>query len=446
MGWSMAVSYTAVRGAIAACAMLLPVPVIAQYIGAPPPPMPAAPVGLENPTNALARNIRILAQRPRDFTALVGAGRAALATGNAEASIGFFGRAADVWPAAPAPKAGMGAALVALGEASRALLQFDQAQRLGAPVTSFAAERGLARDLLGQQSLAQADYRLVLNGPDAAEARRRLALSLAISGDRAGALATLTPLLQRSDVATNRVRAFVLALGGDPDAAERALDTSVPGMSSRLDPFFRRLPALSAAQKAAAVHLGIIPGNGSSSEIASAVPIFTPVPSASRAPIPRALQVAPPSTFRITTQPVSGDQLAGIDSLLRQPAQTAVVSPPPAPQPHYEIATTSRAGRSFVATTPSAPAPKRYWVQLANGTNEAALGDQFARIVARKPAMFAGIRPYVSQVGERTKLLVGPFKNDDDSQIFVDNLAEVRIDGFSWTSPEGQPVRKLAAP
>ena len=46
-------------------------------------------------------------------------------------------------------------------------------------------DRGLAYDLLGQQAQAQADYRAALSGADADEARRRLALSLAISGDYA---------------------------------------------------------------------------------------------------------------------------------------------------------------------------------------------------------------------------------------------------------------------
>ena len=88
----------------------------------------------------------------------------------------------------------------------------------------------------------------------------------------------------------------------------------------------------------------------------------------------------------------------------------------------------------------------RVWVQLASGSSEAALAGQFERLAAREPDLFAGIRPYVSQVDGRAKLLVGPFKNSDDSKIFIDNLADARIDGFSWTSPEGQVVRRLATP
>ena len=412
------------RTSLAAAALLLAGPGHAQYIDGAAPPLPVAPLGAEGPADALARNVRILAQSPRDYKALVGAGRAALATGDAEAAVGFFGRAADVWPTAPAPKAGMGAALAAMGEAAQALPEFDKAQRAGAAVESFAADRGLARDLLGQQALAQADYRLGLNGPDAAEARRRLALSLAISGDRAGAQTALAPLLMRPDTATSRTRAFVLALGGDPDGADRALDAAMPGLSSRLDPFFRRLSTLSPAQKAAAVHLGIFPGDGSATQVAG----VTPPPAA--------------PSYRLETQPVTGDRLAGIDALLRQPSHAPSASRPPAPPP----AIVAVAAPPPAQPTPRPFAIKRVWVQLASGTDEAALGAQFSRIVARKPELFTGIRPFVSQVDGKTKLLIGPFHNSDDSATFIEDLADARIDGFTWTSPEGQLVRKLDTP
>ena len=419
-------------------ALVLSGPAHAQYIGEAPPPLPVAPIGLETPSDALARNVRILAQSPRNYPALLGAGRAALATGDAEAAVGFFGRAADISPNAPAPKAGMGSALAALGEAREALAEFDKAQRLGALVSSLALDRGLARDLLGQQALAQADYRLALTGPDSAEARRRLSLSLAISGNRLEAMSTLAPLLQRSDVSTNRVRAFVLALGGDAAGAGRALDQSVPGMSRQLDPFFRRLPGLNPAQKAAAVHLGVMPGNGLSNSDTglAAGPVFGPPPSASSSGLaPRAsgTLIAPTPRGSIIT-----DRLAGIDELLRQPSEAAkpLVTRPPAP------VAAPAAPRPVTAL----PAPKRLWIQLASGTNEAALASEFSKIAAREPDLFKGIRPYVSEVGGKTKLLIGPFKSDDDSETFVANLADARINGFSWTSPEGQPVRKLSSP
>ncbi|WP_309612311.1 SPOR domain-containing protein [Sphingomonas sp.] len=414
--------------------MLVAGPALAQYIDAAPPPLPTAPIGTENVGDALSRNVRILAQSPRDYAALVGAGRAALATGDPEAAVGFFGRAEDASPKASAPKAGLGAALVAMGEPARALPKFDEAQRLGAPLSSFAADRGLARDLLGQQSLAQSDYRLALIGPDGSEARRRLALSLAISGDRVGAIATLAPLLQRNDMATIRTRAFILALGGDADAADRLLDSSMPGLSRSLDPFFRRLLSLSPAQKAAAVHLGVIPGSGVGNGAIAGSSVGLPASprlAQSQSGLPDGPSL---STTSDSTQPVTGDRLSGIEDILRGPAKPA---PPPV---------VIRPVPRTVTAAPAAIAPKRVWIQLASGASETALAGQFERLAQREPAIFAGIRPYVTNVDGRTKLLIGPFKSSEDSRIFLENLADVRIEGFSWISPEGQVVRKLANP
>ncbi len=434
------------RAAYGLCALLAATPAAAQYIDGSPPPLPVAPLGAENAADALARNVRILAQSPRDYKALVGAGRAALATGDAEVAVGFFGRAADVWPSAAAPKAGMGAALVAMGEASHALTEFERAARLGATASSFALDRGLARDLLGQQALAQADYTLALAGPDPDEARRRLALSQAISGNRVGALATLVPLAQRHDSATVRVRAFVAALGGDTAGADRTLEANMPGMASHLDPFFRRLASLSPAQKAAAVHLGIIPSGAGDLASASPLPSSTFASAGVLAsPVARRPTARPPAIASITrSEPGGGDRLGGIDVLLKQSAPSQAATAPPQEAALTPIRTSSPP--SPIAAPAPAPAQSRVWVQLASGLDESALGAQFARLAARKPDLFTGIRPFVSTVGDRTKLLIGPFKDRENSEIFIDELADAQIAGFSWVSPAGQPVRKLVAP
>ena len=141
----------------------------------------------ESPAAALARYVRTLASDPKDFQALIGAGRAALELGDAQAAAGFFARADDVNPRSPLPQAGMGAVSVANGNAQGALPYFKRAQQLGASLATIGCDLGLAYDLLGKQAAAQADYRAALNGSDADEARRRLALSLAISGDKDGA-------------------------------------------------------------------------------------------------------------------------------------------------------------------------------------------------------------------------------------------------------------------
>src|SRR6185437_9031882 len=126
----------------------------------------------ESATAALARYVRDLAADPKDFTSLIGAGRAALVLGDAEAAGGFFARADAANPNSPLPQAGMGGVSVLKNDPQAALPYFERAVQLGATLATIGCDRGLAYDLLGRQAEAQADYRAAMNGPDRDEARR----------------------------------------------------------------------------------------------------------------------------------------------------------------------------------------------------------------------------------------------------------------------------------
>ena len=183
-----------------------------------------------------------------------------------------FGRAEEASPSSWQPQAGKAAAMVAMGDPQGALPYFARAQALGATQLLIAVERGLAYDLIGDQARAQSDYRAGLVGAEADEARRRLAVSLAISRDISGAAATIEPLLQRRDPEAVRTNAFILALAGDREGARRTIDAFMPGAGTRFEPFFKMLPVLRPAEKAAAVHLGIFP-NDAAQRFAQAEPI-----------------------------------------------------------------------------------------------------------------------------------------------------------------------------
>lgn len=227
------------------------VPAVAQYT-----PVAAAPA---DPGASLASAMRTLGTDPKNLGALIAAGRASLDLGDMQAAAGFYGRAEEYYPSSPVAKIGVGAAKTMMGDASGAMIDFSQAQALGAQQSQLALDRGLAFDLLGQQSRAQSDYRAALLGAQADEARRRLALSLAISRDIKGAAAMLEPLLRRRDPAAVRTNAFVLALAGDREGARRTIDAALPGAGARFEPFFRMLPVLRPDEKAMAVHLGEFP-------------------------------------------------------------------------------------------------------------------------------------------------------------------------------------------
>ena len=385
----------------------------------------------EAPSDALARHVRRLASSPRDFDALIGAGRAALEVGDVQAAIGFFGRADEVHPSSPLPKAGMGAALVAEGDAQDALPYFARAQQLGANGAMIGCERGLAYDLLGRHSEAQADYRAALFGQDADEARRRLALSLAITGDQRGAIEQLAPLAARGDPAASRVRALVLALTGDADNARRMVDSRMPGVSAAMEPFFRRLPTLRSNEKAAAVHLGIFPGAGQQGYAAAASAQQPPKQdSATRvaaidqwlkqAPAPAQGAAPAAKPVQVTSQPI---RVASITPVTRQRIDAAGSA-------------TSRAATTYQQ--------EKLWLQLASGSNADALPDQFRRIKGRARDLLDGISGYVVEGSDRARLVIGPFKNKSDADLFADGLAEERVNAFAWTSPAGQPLRKLS--
>jgi len=392
------------------------------------------PVYAETPADALARNVRILADNPKDFHALVGAGKAALDLGDAQAAAGFFFRAEELSPASPLPKAGMGAALVVSGDPNAALTYFARAQQLGASAASLGVDRGLAYDLLGKHVVAQTDYRAAMSGRDRDEARRRLALSLAITGKKNDALAILAPLIARGDPGAVRCRGLVLALTGDTEGAKQTLNSRLPGSGAAMGPFFRMLPTLTSPQKAAAVNLGIFPGAAFA--------------SAPRANNPQ------------------GDRLASIEQLLRQPepqqampaSSYSYAAPAPSEKsqrPPIRLASVSRP-RIEAATSPrneiietkrvaSSPGSRKIWLQLASGSNPGELPDQFQRIRSRKPSLFSGISGYVADDEKRVRLVIGPFHTEEDARLFADALETVRIDSFRWVSKPDQVVRKLPA-
>lgn len=291
----------------------------------------------ESASAAMSRNIRILATDPRNFDALIGAGRAALDMGDVQAAAGFFGRAQEARPQDWRAMVGVGAAMAQTGDAAGAIRQFDQAQRAGAPVSSFAIDRGLARDLLGDNGSAQADYRLALGSAQDDEARRRMALSLAISKQKREALETIQPLLNRRDPGAQRSRAFVLALVGDRSAAAQAIESVMPGTSSQFERFFRYLPNLTAAEKAAAVHLGLFPDDA-----ATRVAVVDVTPPETTTPAPVA--VASRATTSAPPQPTQRSGAAR--PVIAKPVTVRPTPPQTAPNSRTRILSRSDVGVS----------------------------------------------------------------------------------------------------
>lgn len=207
----------------------------------------------------LSRHLRSLSDQPNNVSALIGAGQSALDLGDPQTALTFFARAEEASPRDARAKAGMGSAFVQMEQPQAALKFFADAELMGMPAQLFAGDRGLAYDMIGDPARAQADYALALRSGSDAEFERRLALSKAITGDRAGALAILDRQLRQQDRAAWRARAFVLALTGDASEATRAVEAVMPNRAAALQPFLARLPQLGPAEKAMAVHFGHFP-------------------------------------------------------------------------------------------------------------------------------------------------------------------------------------------
>ena len=73
------------------------------------------------------------------------------------------------------------------------------------------------------------------------------------------------------------------------------------------------------------------------------------------------------------------------------------------------------------------------------------LPAEFTKMKRREADLFEGISGYVAEDGGKARLLIGPFRNSREADIFANDLASVHIDAFTWTSQPGQTIRKLSS-
>jgi hypothetical protein len=258
---------------------------VAQEIA--PPPTPNA--------DRLAEQMRILATDPRNVPALLAAGELSARLNDPSAAAGFFARAQALAPGNPRVAAGQAMVMVRSERPGEALRLFALAERGGVAMEPYASDRGLAYDLIGAQPHAQREHRVAMARGADDETVRRFAYSLGISGRTDEAMKILDPLLRRSDRGAWRARAFILAMNGDAAGADRIAATMMGGVGTALAPFFRRLPGLTAADKAFAVHFGELrrtPSRVADAQVAPPLPFIAPERVAAAPPPPRAPEVA----------------------------------------------------------------------------------------------------------------------------------------------------------
>lgn len=213
-------------------------------------------------TAELQDALKRIARNSNDSSALADAGLAALKLGDTRAAIGFLAKADEIYPRSGRVKAGLARALLKEKNPFGALRYFDEAIANGVAAHSIAADRGLAYDLIGRNQDAQKDYELAAQHESSDALASRHAISLGISGNVAASDQKLANLLQKSDRGAWRNRVFILAMNGQTNEANRiARQTMAKRMAQAIKPFLVRMPKLTAAQKAAAVHFGHFPAS-----------------------------------------------------------------------------------------------------------------------------------------------------------------------------------------
>nr|WP_299851359.1 SPOR domain-containing protein [Sphingomonas bacterium] len=357
------------------------VPVAAQMMPAP-----------SGDADELAAQMRQLAADPQNLSALIRAGELALRLDDPTAAAGFFSRAERIDPRNARIKAGLGSLLVGEERPGEALRRFAEAEALGADARGFVADRGLAYDLIGEQDRAQRDYRTALRYGSNDETVRRYALSLGISGKREEAYAVLEPLLRRSDRGAWRSRAFILAMTGDPVGASQIATSMLPaGMAQGLQPFFDRLPALPAVDRAFAVHFGEVratPQRLADARLVPPLPALGPDPYAPRAV---AAVAAPPVVATRADDRRKGRKRKGEPVQL---AAAAASTPPPLPAPPAYVASSQADDEPLAPAASSLPPRPAYRQAIVQPLPAATVAATPAR---RPPVSFsaAPVRPTV---------------------------------------------------
>ncbi|XUU59400.1 SPOR domain-containing protein [Erythrobacter sp. HA6-11] len=339
---------------------------------------------------ALNIALRRLAVNGRNLDALNDAGNAALALGDMEAALGFFRRAINVSSSDLDANIGMASVYMRSQRPTEALQYFAAAERAGADMGLIASDRGLAYDLLGDNLRAQQSYQSALSKGDDAEVTRRLAVSYAISGDKASFNEVLRPLVLERDVAAYRARAFGLAILGDMNEAKGLVTTVIPrDLASRIIPYLEFMPRLTKAQQAAAANLGIFP---KAAEVGRDDPAII--------------------AFRAQMQ---GQSTAS------------------------DAARSANEGASAL----SDPNIERHWVQLAAGRDRKALLRDWDRLQRRASDELSAYRPHVITANRMSRLLAGPFPDQRSAQDMVGRLSNKRVDGFTIKTSPGSKVEQI---
>lgn len=171
----------------------------------------------------------VLANNPTNIHALEIQGDALTVLGRQDAAIGSYDRALQIDPSATRAKLGLGRLRLGTDPAGAERLFLEVLQKEPRDAVAW-SNLGIARDLQGRHTDAQAAYRQALGlNPEMHAAQVNLALSLAMSGQGARALPLIQPLASAPG-ASRKLRhdyAAVLAMSGKRTEAQAILSADL---------------------------------------------------------------------------------------------------------------------------------------------------------------------------------------------------------------------------
>ncbi|MEM1197214.1 MAG: tetratricopeptide repeat protein [Pseudomonadota bacterium] len=411
-------------------------------------------------TQRLNRALVELAKAPRRLPALLEAGDAALSVQDLDAALGFFTRALEVEPDNRSATLGLAKVYLRSGRPVTALPLFTAAEEAGAGLRAIRSDKALALDMVGDQAGAQDGYaRVVEASPKDDPARRRLAISYAISGNSAGFEAVLRPLIERRDFAAFRARAFGLAIMGEQDRAAAITEAVMPReLADKITPYLEFMPRLTPAQQAAAANLGIFPRAADIGRDPPEILAYRNGAAQASPTLARVSEMSAGSLLEPAGQPLGAESSA----LERQVAASNVADAFGDMAGGAEPARVLAADAGAVDLTtfeapiepklepppkPKPPAhPSRIWVQLATGRDVKALGFDWRRFVRKAPALLDDYKPHTVPWGQANRLLAGPLESRNDARTLINALKKKGIDTFRYTSPEGSVIQALKLP
>jgi Flp pilus assembly protein TadD len=349
------------------------------------------------PDMALRIAETVLQRDPQNVAAMVAKGQALYAIGAADQARAVYRRAVAADPANPDAQIGLGRTLVR-SDAHGAEAAF-LATLARQPHNVLALnDLGIARDLLGRHEEAQAAYRQALAlSPQSTDVQTNLGLSLALSGDRTGAMQSLQ-----------------LAANGPEATAMQRAGTGVPEPAAKAVP-----PVQTASVDDAGVALAI-------QTAPVAVVRRETLPAKPPAPVVvAAIKPAPVVDLATVKADASAVIPAALVSAVVERAIAAPVSPVAAAEP--EAASTTKW-------------PRGYYVQMGALDSAQGMMSEWGTLRARWPDLPAGHAPTVQQadLNQRSfwRLHTGDFADAGSASDFFSKMHAAG--SGCWMVPPGQ--------